>query len=36
MLTLNHIRIHEESKPLEAMTPEERRIAMMASRWTGR
>lgn len=36
MLTLNHIRIHEESVPLEAMTEEERRMAAMASRWTGR
>jgi len=36
MLTLNHIRIVEDSVPLEAMTEEERRMAAMASRWTGR
>ena len=36
MLTLNYIRIHEDSVPLATMSEEERRMAMMASRWTGR
>ncbi len=36
MLTLNHIRIVEDAVPLEAMTEEERRMAEMARRWTGR
>jgi putative membrane protein len=36
MLTLNHIRVQEDSVPLEAMTEQERRIAAMARSWTGR
>lgn len=36
MLILNHIRLNEESVPPEAMTEEERRMAALASRWTGR
>ena len=36
MLTLNHVRIQEESRPLEEMTEAEREMAVLASRWTGR
>lgn len=36
MLILNHIRLLEESRPLEDMTEQERAMAIMASRWTGR
>lgn len=36
MLSLNYLRVVEDSVPLEAMAEEERRMAIMASRWTGR
>lgn len=36
MLILNHIRLLEESRPLEDMTEQERAMAIMASKWTGR
>lgn len=36
MLTLNHLRLREEARPLAAMTEEERRMAELAKSWTGR
>ena len=36
MLTLNHLRLREEARPLAAMTEEERRMAELARSWTGR
>jgi putative membrane protein len=36
MLTLNHVRLQEESVPLAAMGEAERRMALLAAQWTGR
>lgn len=36
MLTLNHLRLREDARPVAAMTAEERRISELSSRWTGR
>ncbi len=36
MLTLNYLRIQEDSIPVEVMGEAERRMALMAAQWTGR
>jgi putative membrane protein len=36
LLTLNHLRIVDDNRKPEEMTEQERQMAAMASRWTGR